>query len=80
MDKFVQYAGPIYGQCDPNQVMGYFDGNTVTALWDYAQHFALSDNFYNSTFGPSTPGHINLISGQAIGATSQYENSSIFKI
>jgi phospholipase C len=22
-------------------LMGYFDGNTVTALWNYAQHFAL---------------------------------------
>src|ERR1700722_17420801 len=22
-------------------VMGYFDGNTTTALWNYAQHFAL---------------------------------------
>ncbi|MGC2669666.1 MAG: alkaline phosphatase family protein, partial [Candidatus Nitrosopolaris sp.] len=46
LDKFVQYAGPKYGHCDPNQVMGYFDGNTVTALWNYAQHFAISDNFY----------------------------------
>ncbi|WP_374992530.1 hypothetical protein [Paraburkholderia sp. SARCC-3016] len=26
------------------QVPGYFDGNTVTALWNYAQHFAMSDN------------------------------------
>ena len=34
----------------------------------YAQHFGISDNFYGSTFGPSTPGHINLISGQTIGA------------
>ena len=24
-------------------VMGYFDGNTVTAMWNYAQHFALRD-------------------------------------
>jgi phospholipase C len=47
--------------------MGYFDGNTVTALWNYAQHFALSDNSYGSTFGPSTPGAINLISGQTNG-------------
>src|SRR5258708_35076871 len=23
-------------------VMGYYDGNTVTALWNYAQHFAMS--------------------------------------
>lgn len=48
-------------------VMGYFDGNTVTALWNYAQHFAMSDNSYSTTFGPSTPGAINLISGQTNG-------------
>jgi len=48
-------------------VMGYFDGNTVTAMWEYAQRFALSDNSYNSNFGPSTPGAINLISGQTNG-------------
>jgi phospholipase C len=36
------------------QVMGYYDGNTVTALWNYAQHFAMSDNAYSDTFGPST--------------------------
>jgi phospholipase C len=48
-------------------VMGYYDGNTVTAMWEYAQNFALSDNSYNSNFGPSTPGAINLISGQTNG-------------
>ena len=36
--------------------MDYYDGNTVTALWNYAQHYALNDNFYNTTFGPSSPG------------------------
>lgn len=25
-------------------VMGYYDGNTVTALWNYAQNFAMNDN------------------------------------
>ncbi len=49
-------------------VMGYYDGNTVTALWNYAQHFAMNDNSYSSQFGPSTPGAINLISGQTHGA------------
>jgi len=49
-------------------VMGYYDGNTVTAMWNYAQHFAMSDNSYDTTFGPSTPGAINLISGQTNGA------------
>src|ERR1700739_3824863 len=48
--------------------LGYFDGNTVTALWNYAQHFAMSDNSFSTTFGPSTPGAINLISGQTNGA------------
>jgi phospholipase C len=48
-------------------VMGYFDGNTVTGMWEYAQNFAMSDNSYNSNFGPSTPGAINLISGQTNG-------------
>jgi phospholipase C len=47
--------------------LGYFDGNTTTALWNYAQHFAMSDNSYSSTFGPSTPGLINLVSGQTNG-------------
>ena len=48
-------------------VMGYFDGNTVTAYWNYAQHFAMNDNSYNTQFGPSTPGAINVISGQTNG-------------
>ena len=49
--------------------MNYYDGNTVTALWNYAQHFAMSDNFFDTTYGPSTPGAINLISGNTHGAT-----------
>ncbi len=44
------------------QVMGYFDGNTVTAFWNYAQHFAMSDNAWTDTFGPSTPGALEVIS------------------
>jgi phospholipase C len=48
--------------------MGYYDGNTVTALWNYAQHYAMSDRFFGTTFGPSTIGAVNLISGQTNGA------------
>jgi phospholipase C len=47
--------------------MGYYDGNTTTAYWNYAQHFAMSDNSFDTTFGPSTPGALNLISGQTGG-------------
>jgi phospholipase C len=50
-----------------NTVMGYFDGNTVTAEWNYAQFFAMSDNSHGTTFGPSSPGVINLVSGQTNG-------------
>jgi len=68
MDLFVQTVGvgdnscPDYGY-GPGLVMGYYDGNTVTALWNYAQHFAMSDNSYGTTFGPSTPGVLNLVAG-----------------
>jgi phospholipase C len=62
MDQFVQVNN---GDITP---MGYYDGNTVTALWNYAQQYAMSDNFHSTTFTPSTPGAINLISGQTHGA------------
>jgi phospholipase C len=51
------------------QVMGYFDGNTVAAMWRYAQHFAMSDNAWSDTYGPSTPGMLELIAGQTNGMT-----------
>jgi phospholipase C len=57
-------------------VMGYYDGNTVTALWNYAQHFAMSDNSYGTTFGPSTPGVLNLVSGQSNGVTATLNGTS----
>ena len=43
--------------------MNYYDGNTVTGLWNYAQQFAMSDNSFGTTFGPSSPGAINLVAG-----------------
>lgn len=57
------------------QVMGYYDGNTVGAMWNYAQNFAMSDAAYTDTYGPSTPGALEAVSGQTngmiIGATSK---------
>ncbi len=77
MDSFPQYTGtagpPPNGgiQGTTGLVMGYYDGNTVTALWNYAQRYALNDNSYDTNFGPSTPGAINLISGQTNGVSDQ---------
>jgi phospholipase C len=71
MDGFPAFVGtagpPPSGIGSKALVMGYYDGNTVTALWNYAQHFALNDNNYTTQFGPSTPGALNLISGQTNG-------------
>ena len=53
----------------PFSTMGYYDGNTVTALWNYAQHFAMSDNSFGTTFGPSTPGLLNLVAGNTFEGT-----------
>src|SRR5215467_5415419 len=60
-------VGPPAAVATTGLTMGYFDGNTVTALWNYAQYFALNDNNYTTQFGPSTPGALNLISGQTNG-------------
>jgi phospholipase C len=77
MDLFPLYTGTVGPPPSPPSmavfdttalVMGYYDGNTTTALWNYAQHFALNDNSYGSQFGPSTVGVLNLISGQTNGA------------
>jgi phospholipase C len=65
-----------YGH-DKGLVMGYFDGNTVTALWNYAQHFAMNDNSYGTTFGPSTPGVLNLVAGTTYPAMPSAANAKI---
>ncbi|HEX4108106.1 MAG TPA: alkaline phosphatase family protein [Solirubrobacteraceae bacterium] len=81
MDKFVQDTTgsgcsqttyPNESSYGPNGiVMDYYDGNTVTGLWNLAQHFALSDDSFDTQFGPSSPGAINLISGQTNGAIAE---------
>lgn len=68
MNRFIEETGASYNECNPEQVMGYYDGNVVTALWNYAQHFAMSDNSFGTTFGPSTVGALNLVAGQTHGA------------
>ncbi len=62
LDKFPENTSAV--GCQPGLSMGYYDGNTVTALWNYAQHFAMSDNFFDTEFGTTVMGHLNLISGQ----------------
>jgi phospholipase C len=58
-------TGEYYGP--PGIVMDYYDGNTVTGLWNYAQNYAMSDNNWDTTFGPSTEGAISVTSGLSSG-------------
>ncbi|MGZ4543970.1 MAG: phospholipase C [Blastococcus sp.] len=73
MDQFPQTVGtgggksPTGAPCVAGDVMNYYDGNAVTAMWNYAQHYAMSDNSFGTTFGPSSPGAINLASGNTGG-------------
>src|SRR5258708_1105549 len=73
MDNFVTTvatpsATSAVGQpCKASDVMNFYDGNTVTGIWNYAQHFAMSDNSFGTEFGPSAPGALNLISGNTGG-------------
>jgi len=73
MDQFITSVGtgsgnsPTGQPCQAGDVMNYYDGNTVTGLWNYASQFAMSDNSFGTTFGPSSPGAINLAAGTTGG-------------
>jgi phospholipase C len=86
-DRFPRYTGNatpggVGAFGTRGQVMGYFDGNTVTALWRYAQRYALDDNAYADAYGPSTPGAIEVVSGQTNGMlllkTTQKPSTMLF--
>lgn len=77
LDKFATILSGTGTGCLNGLSMGYYDGNTVTALWNYAQHFAMSDNFFASEFGTTVMGHLNLISGQTSGASPNYSGKVV---
>jgi len=81
MDLFPNYVGTADATALANETaapstaatvaltMGYYDGNTVTAMWNYAQHYSMNDHSFGTTFGPSTQGALEMISGQTNGLT-----------
>jgi phospholipase C len=76
MDKFPENVGVVGPNCynagktNGGLVMGYYDGNTVTALWNYAQHYAMNDNSFSTMFGPSTPGALSVVAGTTSNGTA----------
>jgi phospholipase C len=82
MDAFPEFTAtvcttyPNLVSLGPGIVMGYFDGNTVTGLWNYAQYFSLNDNSFGTNFGPSTPGALNVASGMTGNADPSTETNT----
>ncbi len=70
---------PEGGKCVAGDVMNYYDGNTVTGFWNYAQQYAMSDSSFDTTYGPSSPGAINVVSGDTgnVDMTHTANNPSI---
>jgi phospholipase C len=65
MDDFVQFTSanctiPGVTGSSPGIGMDYFDGNAVSGLWNYAQNYAMSDNSWDATFGPTMIGSVNM--------------------
>ena len=46
-------------------VMGHVDCDTAPYLWQFADRFALFDNFHMTVTGPSTPNALAMIAGQS---------------
>jgi phospholipase C len=53
---------------DAISIEAVYDCDTIPYLWDYAKNFALFDHYFQANTGQSTPGNIQLFSGQ-IGQT-----------
>jgi phospholipase C len=62
------YTGPAPTESQVQKgevVISHVDCNTVPFLWQYADHFTLFDNFFDTVIGPSTPNAIAMIAGQS---------------
>ena len=76
MDKFVETVGRGAGTCadygkGPGLVMGYYDGNTVTAMWNYASSAVTSNG---SVIGDPQPAGDKCDSRDTTSMSSSNEN------
>ncbi|HUZ49676.1 MAG TPA: alkaline phosphatase family protein [Candidatus Dormibacteraeota bacterium] len=74
MDDFVAEQERVslakgYDAADAQRIgeltMAHYDCDTIPYLWKYAHAFALFDHIFQGMTGPSTPGNIEAIAGQA---------------
>ncbi|HXU74654.1 MAG TPA: alkaline phosphatase family protein [Polyangia bacterium] len=49
----------------PNRPYFYYAESQIPNYWKYARTFALFDNFFSTTAGPTSPGHFAIAAGQS---------------
>ncbi|WP_129726027.1 alkaline phosphatase family protein [Ectobacillus funiculus] len=80
MDKFYQVNHDSGKTTDTNDKgllsMSYFDYNDIPAYWQYAQHYALADNYFQPVYGPSTPGALYLVAAQSGNGSEPASNTN----
>jgi phospholipase C len=75
MDKFYTMNSKGTNPAKGKLSMSYFDYNDIPAYWQYAQHYALADNYFQPVSGPSTPGAFYLIAAQSGNGSAAAKNS-----
>ena len=70
MDGFVSAIGgsPL--------AMGYYTGSTIGLYWDWAEQYALGDNFFSGALSYSLPNHWLIVGGSAPNASYYGDNYS----
>jgi len=68
------------GGVGPNSTRATRRPTRSPALWNYAQKFAMRDNSFGTTFGPSKPGAIDTLRGIQFEGTIQMGSSANGKI
>jgi phospholipase C len=68
------YNTILYGK----DLSGYseFSRRTLPRYYKYADRFVLSDHFFTSMFGPTTPEHLYTVAAQSKGIVDNSQNSS----
>jgi phospholipase C len=61
---------------EDNHTFGYYGPNVIPTYWDYAEQYALGDDFFSSTLSYSLPNHWFIIAAQA---PAEAENNSLAK-
>ncbi|SEB82397.1 alkaline phosphatase family protein [Paenibacillus sp. GP183] len=75
MDKFYTMNSKGTNPTRGKLSMSYFDYNEIPAYWQYAQHYALADNYFQPVSGPSTPGAFYLIAAQSGNGSDPANNN-----